>query len=192
MGSRALIANWSEIAGSLLGLANIVLLMRRSVWNFPVAMLMVALVGITLYEQRLYSETLLQAFFFVVNGWGWWLWSRARDHGESTVPVGWMSDRERFYWAAITAVLSLGLGWFMAANTNAALPYADATVTGASIAAQFLLSLRRIENWVLWVAIDVISIALYVNRELYYFAALYVVFLILSVQGLREWRAAAR
>lgn len=192
MGSRALIANWSEIAGSLLGLINIVLLMRRSVWNFPVAMAMVALVGITLFEQRLYSETLLQAFFFVVNGWGWWLWSRARDHGDAAVPVGWMSDRERFYWAAITAVLSLGLGWFMAANTNAAQPYADATVTGASIAAQFLLSLRRIENWVLWVAIDVISIALYVNRELYYFAALYVVFLILSVQGLREWRAAAR
>ncbi len=183
--------NWTELAGALLGLANIVLLVRRSVWNFPVAMAMVTLIGITLFEKRLYSETGLQVFFFVVNAWGWYLWSRARGAEEDSVPVGWMSDRARFVWAAATAALSLTLGWIMHRFTNAALPFADSAVTGASIAAQILLSLRRIENWVLWVAIDVISVALYLNRELYFLAALYLVFLILSVQGLREWKKAA-
>jgi len=183
--------NWTELAGALLGLANIVLLVRRSVWNFPVAMAMVSLIGITLFEKRLYSETGLQVFFFVVNAWGWYLWSRARGAEEDSVPVGWMSDRARFVWAAATAALSLTLGWIMHRFTNAALPFADSAVTGASIAAQILLSLRRIENWVLWVAIDVISVALYLNRELYFLAALYLVFLILSVQGLREWKKAA-
>ena len=183
--------NWTELAGALLGLANIVLLVRRSVWNFPVAMAMVTLIGITLFEKRLYSETGQQVFFFVVNGWGWYLWSRAKGAKEDAVPVGWMSDRARFVWAAATAALSLTLGWIMHRFTNAALPFADSAVTGASIAAQILLSLRRIENWVLWVAIDVVSIALYLNRELYFLAALYLVFLILSVQGLREWKRAA-
>ncbi len=183
--------NWTELAGALLGLANIVLLVRRSVWNFPVAMAMVSLIGITLFEKRLYSETGLQVFFFVVNAWGWYLWSRARGAEEDSVPVRWMSDRARFVWAAATAALSLTLGWIMHRFTNAALPFADSAVTGASIAAQILLSLRRIENWVLWVAIDVISVALYLNRELYFLAALYLVFLILSVQGLREWKKAA-
>lgn len=181
--------NWTEAAGALLGLINIVLLIRRSVWNFPVAMAMVSLIGITLWQQRLYAETGLQVFFFVVNAWGWVLWSRVEDQ-RHTVPVGWMSRRARAVWAGITIALSLALGWLLHRFTNAALPFADSAVTGASIAAQILLSLRRIENWVLWVAIDVASVALYLNRGLILLAALYAVFLVLSEQGLREWKAA--
>jgi nicotinamide mononucleotide transporter len=183
--------SWTELAGSLLGLVNIVLLIRRSVWNFPVAMVMVALIGVTLFEARLYSEAGLQVFFFVVNAWGWYLWSRARD-GRHAVPVGWMGWPARAAWAAVTALLSLSLGWVMHRFTNAALPFADSAVTGASVAAQILLSLRRIENWVLWVAIDVVSIGLYLYRDLYALAGLYVLFGVLSVKGLREWQAAAR
>lgn len=184
--------NWVELAGALLGLANIVLLIRRSVWNFPVAMAMVALVGIALFEQRLYAETGLQAFFFVVNGWGWVLWSRARGSEEVAVPVGWMSGRARVIWALVTAALSLALGWALHRFTNAALPFADSAVTGASIAAQILLALRRVENWALWVAIDAVSIGLYLNRGLFFLAALYLVFLVLSVRGYREWKVAAQ
>lgn len=183
--------SWTELAGSLLGLVNIVLLIRRSVWNFPVAMVMVALIGVTLFEARLYSEAGLQVFFFVVNAWGWYLWSRARDDSHA-VPVGWMGWPARAAWAAVTALLSLSLGWVMHRFTNAALPFADSAVTGASVAAQILLSLRRIENWVLWTAIDVVSVGLYLYRDLYALAALYVVFGVLSVRGYRQWTAAAR
>lgn len=183
--------NWTEIAGAVLGVANIVLLVRRSVWNFPFAMAMVSLIGVTLFEARLYSEAGLQAFFFVVNAWGWWAWSRARGV-ESAVPVTWMSNGARAVWALVTAGLSLSLGWIMHTFTNAALPFADSAVTGASIAAQLLLTFRRIENWVLWVLIDVVSIGLYIYRDLPFLAALYVLFLALSVVGLREWVAAGK
>lgn len=191
MGGGALIASWTEIAAAALGIINTVLLVRRSVWNFPAAMVMVALVGVTLFEKRLYGETGLQVFFFVVNAWGWWLWLKAKGAEETSVPVSWMSDRARFVWAAVTAALSLMLGWTMHRFTNAALPFADSAVTGASIAAQLLLSLRKVENWVLWVAIDVVSVTLYINRSLYFLAALYVVLGVLSAQGLREWKRAA-
>ncbi len=183
-------SSWTEIAGAVLGLLNIVLLVRRSLWNFPVAMAMVTLIGVTLFDARLYAETGLQAFFFVVNGWGWYLWSRSRGAEESAVPVGWMSWPARAIWAGVTAALSLSLGWVMHRFTNAALPFADSAVTGASIAAQLLLSFRRIENWVLWVAIDVVSVGLYLYRDLYFLAALYVAFLVISAIGLREWMAA--
>lgn len=179
-----------EIAGALLGLVNIVLLIRRSVWNFPAAMVMVVLIGWVLAEGKLYAEAGLQAFFFVVNGWGWWLWSRVKDTRED-VPVGWMSARARVVWTLITGVLSLSLGWLMHTFTDAALPFADSAIAGASIAAQILLSVRRVENWALWIVIDVASVALYFNRGLYAFAVLYVAFGVLSVQGWREWRRAA-
>lgn len=179
-----------EAAAMGLGLANLVLLVRRSVWNFPFGMAMVACLGVVLVEARLYSEAGLQVFFFVVQGWGWWLWARAARRGadsESTVPVGWMDWPARGAWAVATLVLSLSLGWVMHRFTNAAMPFADSAVTGASIAAQFLLSYRRIENWILWIAIDVVSVGLFVIRGLHLTAALYTAFLVLSMLGLREW-----
>ena len=184
-------AHWTEIAGSVLGLIQIWLLVRRSLWNFPLAMASVTLVGITLFEGRLYSEAGLQAFFFVVNALGWYQWSRVRGDANA-VPVGWMGTAARLRWAAVTVLLSGSLGWVMHSFTNAALPFADSAVTGASIAAQLLLNHRRIENWVLWVAIDVASIALYLTRDLFFLAALYVAFLVISVIGLREWTRVSR
>jgi nicotinamide mononucleotide transporter len=100
--------------------------------------------------------------------------------------------RPRIAWAGVTAALSLSLGWVMHRFTNAALPFADSAVTVASGAAQILLSLRRIENWGRWVSIDVVSVGLYLYRDLYALAALYVVFGVLSVRGYRQWTAAAR
>lgn len=191
MGCCLVSASWTEIAGAVLGLIQIWLLVRRSVWNFPVAMVMVSLIGVTLLEARLYSEAGLQAFFFVVNAIGWYQW-RGAEGASHTVPVGWMTGSARALWAAITIALSLSLGWVMHTFTNAALPFADSAVTGASIAAQLLLNLRRIENWVLWVAIDVVSIGLYLTRDLYFLAALYLAFLVISVIGLRQWMAAGK
>jgi nicotinamide mononucleotide transporter len=180
-----------ELAAVLLGLANVGLLVRRSIWNYPFGLAMVSLYAAIFWQARLYSEAGLQVFFFVVQIYGWVLWAR---HGGQQGPVGvsWMNGRERAGWGAVTAALSLSLGWFMHRFTNAAMPFADSAIAGASIAAQFLLSFRRIENWVLWIVIDAASIALYINRDLLLTAGLYVVLLGLSVLGLREWIAAAR
>ena len=180
-----------EIAGSALGFIQILLLIRRSVWNFPVAMAMVTCIGIVLAEAKLYAEAGLQVFFFAVNAWGWFVWSRAKGADEA-VSVGWMGNGARTGWLAATAALSVTLGLLLARFTDAALPMADSAVAGMSVAAQFLLTFRRIENWVLWIVVDVVSIALYVARDLPLLALLYTAFLVLSVVGLREWTRAAR
>lgn len=183
-------SNWSEIAGAVLGIIQIVLLVRRSIWNFPVAMAMVSLIGVTLFNARLYAECGLQAFFFVVNATGWRDWARAGGT-QQAVAVGWLDAPARALWLVVTVVLSLALGWVMGRFTNAALPFADSAVTGASIAAQLLLNARRVENWVLWVLIDLASIALYLYRGLDYLAVLYGAFLVISLIGLRQWTRAA-
>ncbi len=180
-----------EIVGTVFGFANIVLLIRRSAWNFPAAMVMVSCIGVVLFEAKLYAEAGLQAFFFVVNIYGWWLWRRAGGM-ERAVAVGWLGWPARIGWALATGLASVTLGWALARYTDAALPMADSAVAGMSIAAQLLLSFRRIENWVLWIAIDVVSIWLYVTRGLNLLAVLYVAFLVLSVVGLREWWRAAQ
>jgi nicotinamide mononucleotide transporter len=180
-----------EIIAVALGLANIGLLVRRSIWNYPFGMAMVALYLVIFWEARLYGEAALQVFFFVVQGWGWWLWARAGGLAQ-LVEVSWMGWPARAAALVLVAGSSLGIGWAMASFTDAALPYADATIAGASVVAQVLLALRRIENWTLWIAIDVLSVGVYLNRELYLTAGLYVVFLGFATAGLIVWMRAAR
>lgn len=180
-----------EIIAVALGLANIALLVRRSIWNYPFGLAMVALYFVIFREARLYGEAALQVFFFVVQGWGWWLWARAGGLAQM-VEVAWMGARARAIALALVAVSSLGIGWAMARFTDAALPYADAAIAGASVVAQVLLAMRRVENWALWIAIDVLSVGVYIHRALYLTAGLYVVFLVLAALGLREWAKAAR
>ena len=188
-----------ELVAAGLGVVNIVLLVRRSVWNYPFGMAMVALYVFIFYEAKLYSEAGLQVFFFAMQGWGWYLWFEAGGKaggdsriGDRRVRVRWLDWPSRVVWLVVTATLSLSLGWAMDRFTDAAVPYADSAISGASVAAQILLATRRIENWVLWIVIDVGAIALYANRGLYPTMALYVLFLAFSVVGLKEWIAAAK
>ena len=178
-----------ELVAVALGLANIVLLVRRSIWNFPFGIAMVSLYAAIFFEKRLYGEAGLQVFFAVVQVYGWALWVRAGG-AEEAVAVRWLGWRTRFAWLAAIVALALALGTLMHRLTDAAMPYPDAFVTSASIAAQFLLSFRRIENWILWIVIDVGAIVLYILRDLDLTAGLYAAFLVLSVLGLREWMKA--
>ncbi|AOR78237.1 nicotinamide riboside transporter PnuC [Novosphingobium resinovorum] len=187
--------NTVEWIAAALGLANIALLVRRSVWNYPFGMAMVALYVAVFFEAKLYGEAGLQVFFFVAQGWSWVLWLRAAKtggEGDDRVPVRLLSNLSRVVWLTATAALALNLGWVMHRFTDASLPYADTAIAGASIAAQILLAFRRIENWVLWIAVDVASIAVYVHKDLWATAGLYVVFLLMSVLALREWIVAYR
>jgi nicotinamide mononucleotide transporter len=180
-----------EWIAAALGVVNISLLIFRSVWNYPFGIAMVALYTFIFFEKRLYAESGLQIFFILAQLWGWYLWVKVGGD-DDRVPVRWLSNWSRATWLTVTAALSLNLGWVMHQFTNAALPYADAGIAGASVAAQILLAYRRIENWMIWIAIDVVAIALYINRELYPTAGLYGGFLVLSLIGLKEWIAAEK
>ena len=174
-----------------LGVINISLLIFRSVWNFPFGIAMVALYVFVFFEERLYAEAGLQVFFILAQLWGWWLWVKVGGE-DDRVPVRWLDWLSRAVWVTVTAALSLNLGWMMHSFTNAVLPYADAGIAGASVAAQILLAYRRIENWLVWIAIDVASVTLYIDRGLYPTAGLYGGFLVLSLIGLKAWIAAER
>jgi nicotinamide mononucleotide transporter len=174
-----------------LGLINVGMLVFRSVWNYPFGIASVAVYIFVFFESRLYAESGLQVFFVFAQLWGWWLWLKVGDE-DSRVPVRWLDWPSRTVWLMVTAAISLNLGWLMHRYTNAAMPFADSAIAGASVAAQILLAYRRIENWVLWIAIDVAAVLLYINRGLYPTAGLYGGMLVMSLFGLKEWVEAER
>ncbi len=178
-----------EILAAGLGLVNIVLVVRRSVWNFPFGMAMVTLYAwiFAQPEVRLYSDAGLQGFFFVVQLYGWWNWSASAARS-GAVEVLTLERRAKLLVAVAVIVASLAWGTGMARYTSASLPYLDAFIAMASVAAQILMARRFVENWVVWVAVDVVAIGVYASRELPLTALLYVIFLGMSVWGWIGWR----
>lgn len=173
------------------GLANIALLIRRSIWNYAFALVMVTLYGFIFYEAKLYSDMGLQGFFFIVNVMGWWMWHRAGGDA-GPVAVEQLGGGARLGWLAAVVAATALWGWGMHSLTDAASPWWDAAVAMGSVAAQILLAQRKIENWLGWIAVDILAIGLYASRDLWLTAGLYVVFLIMSVIGYAEWRRAMR
>jgi nicotinamide mononucleotide transporter len=180
-----------EWVAAAFGLINITLLVFRSIWNYAFGIASVAVYIFVFYESRLYAESGLQLFFVLAQLWGWYLWRRVGDV-QNRVPVRWLDWQSRAVWMTVTAAISLNLGWLMHRYTDAAMPFADSAIAGASVAAQILLAYRRIENWMLWIAIDVGAVTLYIDRGLFPTAGLYGGMLVMSLFGLKEWVEAER
>ena len=170
-------------------LVNVALVALRSVWNYPFALVAVTLYAFVFFEAKLYSDMLLQGFFFELNLYGWAAWTRAR--GASGVPVRWMSGRARRGWALATVAAWAGWSFAMDRHTDAAAPWLDGAIAMLSITAQWLLARRRVESWFLWILVDLIAVPLFASRGLYATSAVYVVLLGLSIDGLIQWRRAA-
>jgi nicotinamide mononucleotide transporter len=180
-----------EIVAVVIGVINILLIIRRSVWNFPFGIVMVALYSVIFTQAKLYSDAGLQVFFLAANAYGWWSWGRnKKDAGE--VEVLRLSIREKPIWATGCVLAIAAWGSFMAHNTDASYPYWDASVAMLSITGQILMARRVIENWHYWIVVNVISIPLYIVKDLNLTAGLYVLFLILAIMGLREWMKALK
>ena len=179
-----------EGLAAALGLVNIVLVARRSLWNYPFGIAMVALYFFVFFDARLYSDALLQIFFLVINGYGWWNWRRSARTPDGAVAIEALSGKQRLIWSGGTLAAILLWGWMMGRMTDAVAPFADATVAGLSVSAQILQSQRRVESWALWIVVDGIAAVLFWSRGLLATALLYALFFGLAVIGLRAWRKA--
>jgi nicotinamide mononucleotide transporter len=172
-----------------LGLANVALVVRRSLWNYPFALAMVALYAWVFLQARLYSDALLQLFFFAINGYGWWNWrhAKAATGDVAVVRLGWPA---RLGWTAGAVLSALGWGALMHRATDAAYPWWDGTIAVLSIVAQILQSRRAWECWPLWILVDLLAIPLFAVKGLWLTAGLYCLFLALSLWGAIDWNRA--
>lgn len=180
-----------EAAASLLVLVNVWLVARRSIWNYAFGIVGTALYGWVFFTAKLYSDMLLQGFFIAVQIYGWQQWTRsAAESGE--VIVEDLGAGTRIAWVAGIAVATGLWGEGMHRYTDAALPWWDAAIAMVSVAAQILMSLRKRENWMLWIVANLVSIGVYAVKGLWLTAGLYVILLGLAIWGLVTWTRAER
>lgn len=179
-----------ELLANIFNAAAILLAMLNSIHTWWTSIVGCLLFGIVFYEARLYADVTLQGFFIVASAVGWWSWLHG-DRGQE-LPVRSLSAPV-FAGLSSGAILAAGAyGWMLDRFTDAYAPYVDSIVLTFSVLGQLLLVRRRYESWWCWLLVNTIAVPLYISRELYITAALYVAFWINAVVALVRWRRLIR
>jgi nicotinamide mononucleotide transporter len=180
-----------EIVAAVFGVISVFLSVRQNIWSWPTAIVNVGLYIIVFYESKLYADTGLQVVYVVLNAYGWYHWLYGGKN-RTELPVSRTSARLWLLLVALGATGTALIGTLLYRKTDAALPYIDAATTSTSLVAQWMMTRKLLENWIIWVAVDVVYIGMYIYKSLYVTAVLYLIFLILSAMGYVQWRKSLR
>ncbi len=179
---------WLEIGAFALSLGMVWANMRLWPVAWPLSITASLLYGLLFLDSKLYGEALLQVLFVVLSVWGWWQWLRGRAGDGSALRVTTLANRVRWMFAAATLLLLWPvIALALARWTDSPVPALDALATAGSITGQVLLGRKRLENWAVWLAVNLLSVALFASRSLWLTALLYALFAVLSVVGWRAW-----
>jgi nicotinamide mononucleotide transporter len=178
---------WAEVLAFVLALAMVGCNIRVNPTGWPLAIASSLIYCVLFWDSRLYGEASLQIVFVLVALWGWWQWLRGTGDDGAALRVRRLSTRAR--WLLIGGVLLAwpALGWLLLRTTDTDVPWFDALPTVGSIAGQWLLGRKYVENWPTWVAVNLVSIGLFAWKGLWLTALLYALFALLALVGWRAW-----
>ncbi|MDB4908985.1 MAG: hypothetical protein JWO05_3769 [Gemmatimonadetes bacterium] len=169
------------------GVASVWLSVRLNIWNWPVAIVNVTLYAIVFQRAGLYSDMGLQVVYLVLSIYGWYAWLHG-GKGRSELQVSRATPKMWLACGALGVLFWYVLATLTARLPGAAIPRLDAALTTVSLVAQWMMTKKVLENWLLWIAADLVYVPMFLVRKLPLTSVLYAVFLVLAVMGWREWR----
>lgn len=184
--------SYIELIGILTGLVSVYYATRANILTWPTGILNEFALFFLFFQVRLYSDMLLQVFFFVITVSGWITWKRKKADQN----VSWLSNRWKLNYMIFLIAGTLVLGGFMSQihlllpklfEHAAAYPFVDAFTTIASVLATFLLIRKKIETWLCWIVVDVVSVYLYFLKDIWFLSMEYFIFLLLAGYGFLSW-----
>lgn len=208
--------SWIEAVGTVAGLLCIWLASLEKIVNYLFGLINVTLFAIIFFQIQLYASLLLQLFFFAANLYGWYAWSRQTSQNEAELQIRWLPLPKALSWLAacvvaialmtlyidpVFAVLTrvavnvmqgIGMNVVMPTLQPDAFPFWDSSMMVLSIAAMVLMTRKYVENWLLWVIINVISVAIFALQGVYAMALEYLILTFIALNGSRMWMSSAR
>ena len=176
-----------ELFGAILGALSVYLSVRQNIWSWPTAIINVTVYAVVFYHAKLYADAGLQVIYAVLSIYGWYEWLHGGEH-RTALRVTRTSPRLGAVLTGIALVGSAALGTLLSRTTDAALPFMDSFLSSTSLVAQWMMTRKKLENWLVWIGVDVLYVGVFIYRHLYITAALYAVFLALAVRGYVDWR----
>lgn len=178
-----------EWFGVITGALCVYLAAKENILNWPIAMLSVISYIYIFYEAKLYGDTVLQFYFLATSVYGWYYWTYGKaTHLKSERPVSKVKSKEWVFLSVLLVVMSILIGFALDKYTDSDVPFIDAFCTVTSFIAQYLMTRKKLENWLIWIFVDIIYIPLYIHKDLLATAVLYFVFLFIALKGYLDWK----
>jgi nicotinamide mononucleotide transporter len=179
--------SWLEAVAVITGLLSVWYARKENILVYPVGIVSVLIYVYICFSVKLYADMSINAFYFVMSIYGWVKWSRKTGNRPSR-PITWATPMEWTYSLAGLVLFFLILVFILKNYTDSNVPVWDALTTAIFIIGMWLMALKKIENWLFWIAGDLISVPLYISKGLVMTSFQFTVFLILAVSGYLEWR----
>jgi len=180
--------HYLEVFGVVFSLLYLLFSIRQNILLWPSGMIAAILYMVVFYQSKFYADMGLNGYYFVISIYGWLLWSKRKSKSGEGLPVSRISLKQGMVLALITLVAFVGIGLILDRFTDSPIPYWDAFTTALSFTATWMLAKKIIEHWILWVIIDLVSMALYLYRGLYPTLLLFAVYTIMAVIGYLQWK----
>ena len=178
--------SWLEFAGFVTGIVGVYLVANESIWNWPVGIVNVSIYAVFFYLGKFPADAGLQIFFLILSILGWWSWLRGGTD-QTELSVSTLAPRS---WGFILAawVIGTAICYPVAKGLEGKWPFWDSFLTIGSVLAQVLVNKKKVENWLLWIAVNTCYVPIFFYRGWYMSAALYFIFWCLAIAGFVNWR----
>ena len=175
-----------EIIGVITGLLCVYLAARNNIWNWPIAIISVGIYIFIFFDSHLYADMGLQFYFMAMNIYGWYFWSK-KPTTEKKTPVLRITQKETLLSIAAIIVFTIFLGSVLK-YTPASYPYIDSFCTACSLVAQVFLARKVLENWLIWIFVDIIYVGVYIFKHLDLTAGMYAIYVGIALLGYIDWK----
>jgi nicotinamide mononucleotide transporter len=185
--SNILDTSWLEVVAVFFGILSVWFARKENIWVYPTGIVNVLIYVYLCFFAGLYADMAINAFYFVMSVFGWYNWSRRTENNEH-VPISSLYLKQWFLY--IMLILgAYGIIFFILTKyTDSTVPKFDSFTTALFIAGMWLMAIKKIENWLLWILGDVLVIPMFAVKGLAFTSVQYIVFLVLAIMGYFEWR----
>lgn len=185
--SNILDTTWLEIFAVVFGILSVWFARKENIWVYPTGIVNVLIYVYLCFYAGLYADMGINAFYFVMSVFGWYNWSR-RDESMHHVPISSLSLKQWLFYILLIAVAFGVIHYVLINYTDSTVPVFDSFTTSLFIAGMWLMAIKKIENWLLWILGDLLVIPMFAMKGLAFTSIQYIVFLVLAVMGYIEWR----
>lgn len=177
-----------EWFGVFTGILCVWLAAKNNIWNWPIAIISVLIYIFIFFESKLYADMGLQFYFFLMNIYGWYYWSKQKENPTKERPISTITKKEIVFSIIGVIVFTLALGFLLHKNTDASFPFIDSFCTAVSLIGQIFLARRVIQNWLIWIFVDIIYVGVYFSKDLYATGLMYALYIGIATMGYLDWR----
>ena len=176
-----------ELIAVTFGLVCVWCMKKEIVLAFPIGIVNVLIYVYIFFTSKLYANAAINGFFFVMSAYGWYSWTR-RDSHDETIKITKCSPTGIVLNSLAILLFFVIIRIILVRYTTSTIPNWDALTTAVYMVAQWLLSRKKIENWILWITADTAMIGICAWEGLYFSSFQYLVFTLIAVLGYREWK----